>query len=158
VGQSTKGVRSVLDCRRRQIGVAHEPHPCEGALAIRTRRRGSRESLVVVHADMTIGVAKSFTSAATGVRPFELGPTDTGVRIRHEIEVSGDPAGFTRLTIEPFYRRSRRRLAAVGGGWADESVQTRRLRAAAKDRGHDHSQGDRPWSVQTGLVYQYVIR
>jgi hypothetical protein len=41
----------------------------------------------------------------TVVQRFEVEPTATGVRIRHEIEVSGKAAGFTRLTMKPFYRR-----------------------------------------------------
>jgi hypothetical protein len=39
------------------------------------------------------------------VQRFEVEPTESGVRIRHEIEVSGSAAGFTRLTLKPFYRR-----------------------------------------------------
>jgi hypothetical protein len=39
------------------------------------------------------------------VQRFEVEPTDSGVRIRHEIEVSGTAAGFTGLTLKPIYRR-----------------------------------------------------
>ena len=41
----------------------------------------------------------------TVVQRFELEPTESGVRIRHEIEVSGKAAGFTGLTLKPIYRR-----------------------------------------------------
>jgi hypothetical protein len=41
----------------------------------------------------------------TVIRRFELVPTTVGVRIRHEIEVSGRAAGFTRLTLRPLYQR-----------------------------------------------------
>lgn len=41
----------------------------------------------------------------TVTRRFELRPTPTGVRIRHEIEVSGRAAGFTRVTLKPLYQR-----------------------------------------------------
>ena len=41
----------------------------------------------------------------TVIRRFELVPTPAGVRIRHEIEVSGRAAGFTRLTLRPLYQR-----------------------------------------------------
>ena len=36
---------------------------------------------------------------------FDLTPTDGGVTIRHEIEVSGWAAGFTGVTLKPLYRR-----------------------------------------------------
>ena len=39
------------------------------------------------------------------IQRFEVQPTESGVRIRHEIEVSGKAAGFTGLTLKPFYRR-----------------------------------------------------
>lgn len=39
------------------------------------------------------------------VQRFELGPTASGVRIRHQIDVSGKAAGFTRLTLKPLYQR-----------------------------------------------------
>jgi hypothetical protein len=39
------------------------------------------------------------------VQRFEVEPMGSGVRIRHEIEVSGAAAGFTGLTLKPFYRR-----------------------------------------------------
>jgi hypothetical protein len=39
------------------------------------------------------------------IQRFEVEPTGSGVRIRHEIEVSGKAAGFTGLTLKPFYRR-----------------------------------------------------
>lgn len=39
------------------------------------------------------------------VQRFEVGPTATGVRIRHGIEVDGWAAGFTRLTLKPLYQR-----------------------------------------------------
>ena len=41
----------------------------------------------------------------TIVQRFEVEPTESGVRLRHEIEVSGKAAGFTRLTLKPFYQR-----------------------------------------------------
>lgn len=41
----------------------------------------------------------------TVVQRFEVEPTESGVRIRHEIEVSGMAAGFTRLTMKPVYQR-----------------------------------------------------
>lgn len=40
------------------------------------------------------------------VQRFEVEPTASGVRIRHEIEVDGWAAGFTRLTLKPFYQRA----------------------------------------------------
>jgi hypothetical protein len=43
--------------------------------------------------------------ALTVVRRFELTSTAKGVRIRHEIEVSGRAATFTRLTLKPIYAR-----------------------------------------------------
>jgi uncharacterized protein YndB with AHSA1/START domain len=39
------------------------------------------------------------------IQRFEVLPTESGVRIRHEIEVSGKAAGFTGLTMKPLYRR-----------------------------------------------------
>jgi hypothetical protein len=39
------------------------------------------------------------------IQRFEVLPAQAGVRIRHEIEVSGWAAGFTGLTLRPFYRR-----------------------------------------------------
>ena len=39
------------------------------------------------------------------VQCFEVEPTDSGVHIRHQIEVSGKAAGFTGLTLKPIYRR-----------------------------------------------------
>lgn len=39
------------------------------------------------------------------VQRFEVRPVASGVRIRHEIEVSGKAARFTGLTLKPIYRR-----------------------------------------------------
>ena len=41
----------------------------------------------------------------TVVQRFETEPTESGARIRHQIEVSGWAEGFTRLTMRPRYQR-----------------------------------------------------